>query len=106
MARRFVLAVAAAMTFNGDRGRGAMADAAGHHGDPVCGRRTPDDIVARLHDATVEAMNTPSVKERLEGLGAVLVAPGRRSSAYLGKFVQSEIEKWAAPIKASGVSAD
>jgi tripartite-type tricarboxylate transporter receptor subunit TctC len=69
-------------------------------------RGTPDDIVARLHDATVEAMNTASVKERLEGLGAVLVAPERRSSAYLGKFVQSEIEKWAAPIKASGVSAD
>jgi tripartite-type tricarboxylate transporter receptor subunit TctC len=69
-------------------------------------RGTPDDIVTRLHAATVETMNTPSVKERLEGLGAVLVAPERRSSTYLGKFVQSEIEKWAAPIKASGVSAD
>jgi tripartite-type tricarboxylate transporter receptor subunit TctC len=69
-------------------------------------RGTPGDIVARLHDAAVETMNTASVKERLEGLGAALVAPERRSPAYLGKFVQSEIEKWAAPIKASGVSAD
>jgi tripartite-type tricarboxylate transporter receptor subunit TctC len=67
---------------------------------------TPADIVKRLHDATVEAMDTPSVKTRLEGLGAVLVAPERRSSAYLGGFVKSEIEKWALPIKASGVSAD
>jgi hypothetical protein len=25
---------------------------------------------------------------------------------YLGKFVASEIEKWAGPIKASGASAD
>ena len=27
-----------------------------------------------------------------------------RTPEYLGKFVKSEIEKWAAPIKASGVS--
>jgi hypothetical protein len=34
------------------------------------------------------------------------MAPERRTPEYLGKFVASEIEKWAAPIKASGVSAD
>jgi tripartite-type tricarboxylate transporter receptor subunit TctC len=30
----------------------------------------------------------------------------RRSPEYLGKFVESEIVKWAAPIKASGATAD
>jgi hypothetical protein len=34
------------------------------------------------------------------------MAPERRTPEYLGRFVASEIEKWAAPIKASGVSAD
>jgi tripartite-type tricarboxylate transporter receptor subunit TctC len=67
---------------------------------------TPSDIVKKLHDATVEAMKTPSVRERLEGLGAVVVAEDRATPEYLGQFVKSEIEKWAAPIKASGVTAD
>jgi tripartite-type tricarboxylate transporter receptor subunit TctC len=38
--------------------------------------------------------------------GNDLVAPERRSPAYLQRFVESEIEKWAAVIKAAGVSAD
>ncbi len=67
---------------------------------------TPDPIVKKLHDATVQAMETPAVKERLQGLGASLVTPERRSPDYLGNFVKSEIEKWAAPIKASGVSME
>jgi hypothetical protein len=36
----------------------------------------------------------------------MIVAPDRRSPDYLGKFTGSEIKKWEAPIKASGVSAD
>ena len=64
------------------------------------------DVVKRLHDATLEAMKTPMVRERLEGLGAVIVPEDRASSEYLAQFVKSEIEKWAAPIKASGVSVE
>ena len=40
---------------------------------------------------------------RLKEVGADLVAPERRSPEYLQKFVVSEIEKWAVPIKAAGV---
>jgi tripartite-type tricarboxylate transporter receptor subunit TctC len=65
---------------------------------------TPADIVKKLNDATVKAMDNPEIKERLQGLGATVVAADRRSPEYLGGFVKSEIEKWAAPIKASGVS--
>lgn len=67
---------------------------------------TPPEIVKTLQDAAAKAIDTPAVKERLAGLGAMVVAPDRRSSDYLGKFVKSEIEKWAVPIKASGASAD
>ena len=67
---------------------------------------TGSDVVKRLHDATLEAMQTPMVRERLEGLGAVVVPENRASSEYLAEFVKSEIEKWAAPIKASGVSVE
>jgi hypothetical protein len=51
-------------------------------------------------------MHTPSVKDRLAGLGAVVVSDDRATPQYLGNFVKSEIEKWAAPIKASGATAD
>jgi tripartite-type tricarboxylate transporter receptor subunit TctC len=67
---------------------------------------TPEPITAKLREATVQAMDTPAVKERLQGLGAMLVAPERRTPEYLARFVQSEIEKWAAPIKTSGVSVE
>ena len=38
--------------------------------------------------------------------GADLAAPDRRSPEYLQKFVESEIVKWAGPIKAAGVTAE
>jgi tripartite-type tricarboxylate transporter receptor subunit TctC len=67
---------------------------------------TPAPIVQKLHDATVATMETPSVQLRMKEIGADLIAPERRSPDYLQKYVESEIEKWAAPIKASGISAD
>src|SRR2546430_1755764 len=67
---------------------------------------TPEPIIQKLHDATVAAMDTPSVQERLKEVGAVTVAPERRSPEYLQKFVASEIEKNAAPIKAAGLAMD
>jgi hypothetical protein len=51
-------------------------------------------------------MNTPAVQLRMKEIGADLVAPERRSPEYLQKFVDNEIEKWAGPIKASGLSMD
>jgi tripartite-type tricarboxylate transporter receptor subunit TctC len=66
----------------------------------------PADVVKKLNEAAVAAMKTPLVRERLEGLGAVIVSEDRATPEYLGKFVNSEIEKWAAPIKASGVTVD
>jgi tripartite-type tricarboxylate transporter receptor subunit TctC len=66
----------------------------------------PAAIVKKLNEATVEAMKSPNVRSKLEGLGAVFVSPERTTPEYLGKFVQSEIAKWEKPIKAAGVSAD
>ena len=67
---------------------------------------TPAAIVQKLHGAMIAAMETPSVQERLRDIGAVVVRPERRSPDYLAKFVVSEIEKWAVPIKASGISVE
>jgi tripartite-type tricarboxylate transporter receptor subunit TctC len=67
---------------------------------------TPEAIVERLNHATVEAMKTPAVREKLESAGLQFVSDDRTTPEYLAKFVQSEIVKWAAPIKAGGISVD
>jgi tripartite-type tricarboxylate transporter receptor subunit TctC len=67
-------------------------------------RDTPAAIVQKLHDGVVAAMNTAIVEQRMKEVGADLVEPERRSPKYLADFVASEIEKWAAPIKAAGMS--
>lgn len=64
----------------------------------------PADVVKKLNEAAVAAMTTPAVHDRLQTLGAMIVAPDRRTPEYLGKFTAEEIKKWEAPIKASGVS--
>jgi tripartite-type tricarboxylate transporter receptor subunit TctC len=69
-------------------------------------KRTPAAIIQKLHNATIEAMDTPTVLARLKELGGTLVARERRSPEYLQKFLEREIEKWAGVIKASGVSMD
>jgi tripartite-type tricarboxylate transporter receptor subunit TctC len=67
---------------------------------------TPDAIVQKLNHATVEAMKTPSVRQTLEKAGLIFVSDDRTTPEYLAKFVQSEIAKWAVPIKAGGISVD
>jgi tripartite-type tricarboxylate transporter receptor subunit TctC len=66
----------------------------------------PPGIIQKLHDAVVATMDSPAIQERLKELGAAVVLPERRSPEYLQTFAESEIEKWAKAIKASGVSAD
>lgn len=63
----------------------------------------PDDVVKKLNAAAVEAMNTPAFRDRLASVGAQVVSADRRTPEYLASFVKSEIQKWEAPIKASGV---
>jgi tripartite-type tricarboxylate transporter receptor subunit TctC len=67
---------------------------------------TPEPVVARLREATVQAMKSPAVRTSMEQIGTDLVAPDRTSPNYLRQFVSSEIKKWAAPIKASGVAIE
>ncbi len=65
---------------------------------------TPAAIVRQLNEATVATLETPGVQTKLHGMGAAVVTPARRSPEYLRQFVESEIAKWAAVIKAAGIS--
>jgi tripartite-type tricarboxylate transporter receptor subunit TctC len=64
---------------------------------------TPASISRKLNEAIAIAMDTPAVRERFKQIGVDPVAPQRRSPEYLQRFVESEIVKWAGPIKAAGV---
>ncbi len=64
------------------------------------------DVVKKLNDAAVKASNDPSVKKKLEELGYTVASGEQSTPEYLGTFVASEIEKWAVPIKASGLKVE
>src|SRR5262244_3026859 len=65
---------------------------------------TPEPIVRRLNQATFEALDTPSVRERMQDLGTRVSAPEHRSPEYLAKLLRSDIERWADRIKAAGIA--
>jgi tripartite-type tricarboxylate transporter receptor subunit TctC len=67
---------------------------------------TPVPIVQKLREAISATTATPAVQEKLKELGYVLVAPERRSTEYLRKFVESEVEKWAGVIKAANIKPE
>ncbi len=69
----------------------------------VLPKDTPHDIADKLHKAMFEALDTPAVRDRLNQMGATVVPKERRSSAYLQKWTEAEIAKWAETIKAAGI---
>jgi tripartite-type tricarboxylate transporter receptor subunit TctC len=67
---------------------------------------TPAAIVRKLNASAIATLNTPAVQTRLRDIGVEPIEVERRSPEYLAGFVVSEIEKWAGPIKAAGVSGE
>jgi tripartite-type tricarboxylate transporter receptor subunit TctC len=63
-------------------------------------------VVDKLHAAILTTINTAAVKARMADIGADLVTRERSSPDYLQRFVEAEIQKWAGPIKASGISME
>jgi tripartite-type tricarboxylate transporter receptor subunit TctC len=69
-------------------------------------RNTPAAIVKKLNQALIATMDMAAVQDRMKELGGSVASAERQSPQYLQTFVESEITKWAGPIKASGVSMD
>ena len=67
---------------------------------------TPEPIVRKLNKAMSDALDDSKMRTRLEELGLVIVPPERRTPEYLAKYLPAEIERWAKPIRAAGISAD
>jgi len=62
--------------------------------------KTPREIVARLNAESGKILANPEVRDRFLNDG--LVAKGESPEAF-GKFIQSEIEKYAKVVKATGL---
>lgn len=67
---------------------------------------TPADVVNKINTALKTALKDPEFIKKQEGLGAVVATDKRIEPAEHKKFVQSEIDKWGAVIKAAGTYAD
>jgi tripartite-type tricarboxylate transporter receptor subunit TctC len=63
----------------------------------------PKALVARLNEDITAILGMPDMKERLGKLGA---EPGAQSPEDFGRFVQTEIAKWARVVRESGATAD
>jgi tripartite-type tricarboxylate transporter receptor subunit TctC len=61
---------------------------------------TPPEVVARLNEAAVAVVNDPAVKERLAGVGAVVVGS---TPEELAAHVSAEVARWKPVIEAAGV---
>lgn len=61
---------------------------------------TPPAVVARLQDATVQAMQDRSVRQKLLNQGMVLEGD---TSDQFAAFIHSEIDKWSQVAKAAGL---
>jgi tripartite-type tricarboxylate transporter receptor subunit TctC len=64
---------------------------------------TPIMIIQRLAQAASDALNTPTLHQRWLAMGLRVPEPNERTPEYLSKLLPGEIERWRAPIKASGV---
>lgn len=62
--------------------------------------KTPRAIVARVNDVVVKVLNHPDVRAHVEGQG---YQPVGNSPEAFGKFVKSEVEKFARVIKTAGI---
>ena len=64
---------------------------------------TPKEVVAKLHEAFVAALNAPETKTRFANL---MAEPAPSSADEFGAFMQKERVKYQSVVKASGAQVD
>src|SRR5438067_7312430 len=65
--------------------------------------KTPREVVARLHDATVRALRSPDIAERMNQIGFDVVAS---TPEEFGKFMREEVERWTQVVQKGGIQPE
>jgi tripartite-type tricarboxylate transporter receptor subunit TctC len=65
--------------------------------------KTPREIVAKLNQATVKALRSPDVSERMKQIGFDVVAG---TPEEFGKFMQQEVDRWTRVVSKGGIKPD
>jgi tripartite-type tricarboxylate transporter receptor subunit TctC len=65
--------------------------------------KTPKEVVAKLHDATVKALRSPEIRERMNQIGFDVVAS---SPEEFGRFVREEVERWTRVVQKGNIKPD
>jgi tripartite-type tricarboxylate transporter receptor subunit TctC len=69
-------------------------------------KNTPKDIVAKLNDAAVKAMNDPAVRKKFGDLGLEMPDKDQLTPEALGTWQKAEIAKWWPMIKGANVKVE
>jgi tripartite-type tricarboxylate transporter receptor subunit TctC len=64
---------------------------------------TPPEVIAKLRDAYLKAVNDPAVRAKLVEAG---VEPLQSTPAEMGNYMKTEREKWAQVIKAGNITVE
>jgi len=67
---------------------------------------TPKPVADKIVASMQAALKDPDLVKRFTDLGSVIVAPDRQTPDALGKYLKTEIDKWAPIIKKAGEYAD
>jgi len=65
--------------------------------------KTPREIVARLNEASVKALRSPEIRERLTQIGFDVVAS---TPDEFGKFMKDEVDRWTRVVQRGGIKPD
>ena len=65
--------------------------------------KTPRDVLARLNDATVRALRSPDVRERMTQIGFDVVAG---TPEEFSKFMKEKVDRWTTVVNKGGIKPD
>lgn len=65
--------------------------------------KTPPAVVAKLNQATIAALQSPEVRERMQNIGFDVVAS---SPQEFGRFMREEVERWIRVVQQGGIKPD
>ena len=65
--------------------------------------KTPREVVAKLNDATVKALRSPDIRERMNQIGFDVVAS---SPEEFGRFMREEVDRWTRVVQKGGIKPD